>query len=283
MTVSNWIKKNASTILTCLGAGGVVATVVLAVKATLTSMDKIQAAQIDKGEEILNGDREGEIKKNDDGSFDMPGLTILETVQVCWKEYVPTAAVGIGSLVCIFGANILSRHQQASLASAYTALAGSFEVYRNKVEKLCGPGTNAMVDKIIEQEKRDMEDDRPPWDEMQTFYIEGQSQFFERTMEQVLEAEYHLNRNFILRGEATLNELYSFLELPNTEEGERIGWNQYDGEAFHGYQWIDFNHRYYTTEDGITVCAIDMPFPPHPCEEAYSTFKEIADEMASGQ
>ena len=267
MTVSNWIKKNASTILTCLGAGGVIATVVLAVKATPKVMDKIQTAQIDKGEEILNGDREGAVVKNEDGSYEMPTLTVVETVQVCWKEYLPTVAVGIGSLACIFGANVLSRHQQASLASAYTALASSFEAYRDKAEMLCGPGTNEMIEKAMKQEQRDIEDDRPPWDENQTFYIEGQSQFFERTMEQVMRAEYHFNRNFILKGEMKLNELFDFLDLPHTEEGDRIGWNRYDGEAFYGYQWVDFNHRYYLTDDNMHVCAIDMPFPPHPFGE----------------
>ena len=141
MNVVNWIKRNSSTILTCLGAGGVVATVILAVKATPKAMDKIQTAQIDKGEEILNGDRGGEVKKNDDGSYELPKLTVAETVQVCWKEYVPTVAAGIGSLACIFGANILSRRQQASLASAYTALASSFEAYRDKVEMRYRPST----------------------------------------------------------------------------------------------------------------------------------------------
>lgn len=268
MNVCKWIKKNASTILTCLGAGGVVATVVLAVKGTSKAVEKIQIAQFDKGEEILHGVREGELAKNSyDGGYEIPKLTVIETVQTCWKDYIPTIAVGTASLVCILGANILSRKQQASMAAAYTALAGAFEGYRDKVRTICGPGTDEMIEKTIVQEQRDIEDDRPPWDEMQTFYIEGQPQFFERTMEQVMRAEYHFNRNFILKGEMKLNELFDFLDLPHTEEGDRIGWNLYDGEAFYGYQWVDFNHRYYLTDDSMHVCAIDMPFPPHPFGE----------------
>ena len=253
MTVSNWIKKNASAILTCFGTGGVIVTVVLAVKATPKAMDKIQTAQIDKGEEILNGDREGAVIKNDDGSYEMPKLTVAETVQVCWKEYVPTVAVGIGSLACIFGANALSRRQQASLASAYTALASSFEAYRDKVEMLCGPGTNAAVKKTLEQERRDLEDDRPPWDEAQAFYLEGYPQFFERTMEQVLKAEYELNRYFILKGQATFNEFLTILDLPPVEDGDAIGWDEYIGEVDYGYRWIDFSHRHYMTDDQMLV------------------------------
>lgn len=275
MTVSNWFKKNASTILTCLGAGGVIATVVLAIKATPKAMDKIQSAQIDKGEEILNGDREGEVKKNDDGSYEMPSLTVIEMVQVCWKEYVPTVAVGIGSLACIFGANALSRRQQAALASAYTALASSFEAYRDKVKMLCGPGTDEMIEKTMEQEKRDLEDDRPPWDEVQTFYLEGYPQFFERTMEQVLKAEYELNRYFVLKGSATFNEFLQILDLPPMKDGDTIGWDEYIDEVDYGYRWIDFSHRYYLTEDKMMVCAIDMPFGPHSLNETENDLEII--------
>lgn len=265
--LTEWIKRNVSTILTCIGAGGMVATVVLAIKATPNATDKIQTAQIDKEEAILHGDREGVVVQAKDGSYELPKLTVIETVQTCWKDYISTVAVGTASLVCIFGANVLSRKQQASMAAAYTALASAFEGYRDKVKTICGPGTDEMIESAMKQEQRDVEDDRPPWDEVQTFYIEGQPQFFERTMEQVMRAEYHFNRNFILKGEMKLNELFDFLNLPHTEEGDHIGWNQYDGEAFYGYQWVDFNHRYYLTDDNMHVCAIDMPFPPHPfCE-----------------
>lgn len=264
--VGGWIKKNSSAILTCLGAGGVIVTVILAVRATPKAMDKVQTAQIDKREEILNGNREGEVKKNSDGSYEMPKLTAAETVQVCWKEYVLAVAVGIGSLACIFSANVLSRKQQASLASAYAALAGSFEAYRDKAEMLCGPGTNASVEKAIREEQRDQEQDRPPWDEVQTFYFDANShpQFFERTMEQVVRAEYHINRNLILRGYVSLNEFLDFLGLDSVEGGELIGWDQYYGETEYGYRWIDFGHRHYVTDDGLLVCSIETPFEPHP-------------------
>lgn len=258
MTVTDWIRKNASTILTCIGAGGVVATVVLAIRATPKAMDKMIDVRISKGEGI----------PHDDGDdISLPELTASETIQCCWKEYIPTVAVGIGSLVCIFGANILDRRQQASMASAYAALTAAFEGYRDKAEMLCGPGTNAAIDKAIQQEKKDIEDDRPPWDETQTFYIEGQSQFFTSTMEKVIRAEYLLNRCFIGQGSVMLNDLFELLNIPKTEEGDYVGWDEYIGEAHYGYKWIDFYHRYYTTEDGMSVCAIDMPFGPHRLDE----------------
>lgn len=261
--MTNWLKKNASTIFTCFGAAGVVATVVLAIRATPHAEFNISSAQLGKGKEMLRDHRDAELTRSENGKYILPELTVMETIQCCWKEYIPTVAVGLGSLACIFGANVLDRKRQASMASAYTALASAFEGYRNKVESLCGPGTDDAINKAVIQEKKDIEDNRPPWDTIQTFYIEGQPTFFERTMEQVMWAEYHLNRNFILKQSVTLNELFDFLDLPHTEVG-CTGWDQYDGEATYGYKWIDFDHRYYTTDDGMLVCAIDMPFAPHP-------------------
>lgn len=248
VTMNDWIKRNGSRILTCFGAGGMIAAVVLAVKATPKAMRACTDAQVEKGRNRL---------------------TKLEIIGAAAPAYISTATVGIGALACIFGANALSKRQQAALASAYTALASAFEGYRERVERLCGPGTNAMLDKTDAQERGDADDDRPPWDEPQTFYLDcdGKAQFFERTMEDVLRAEYCINRNLVLRGNVTLNELLAFLRLEPVAEGDRIGWDEYIGETLYGYRWIDFEHRYFVTEEGLTVCSIDTPFSPHPLDE----------------
>lgn len=252
MNVGNWIKRNGSTILTCFGAGGMIATVILAVKATPKAMRACTDAQVEKGRNQL---------------------TKLEIVRTAAPAYIPAAATGIGTLACIFGANALSRRQQAAMASAYAALASAFEGYRQKVDDICGPGTDAMIEKAIEQEKQDEEDDRPPWDEIQTFYLECNGvapKLFERTMEQVFRAEYEANRIFILKGKLTLNEFLQILDLPAVENGDSVGWEAYIGETQYGYRWIDFNHRYFAMED-MVVCSIDMPF------EAHSLFEEEYD------
>lgn len=82
-------------------------------------------------------------------------------------------------------------------------------------------------------------------------------------MEEVVQAEYHINRNLALCGEVTLNEFLSFLRLDAVEEGNLIGWDCYIGETQYGYRWIDFDHRHYVTDDGLMVCSIDTPFAPH--------------------
>lgn len=249
--IGKWLKRNSDVILTVIGAGGVVATAVLAVKASKKADKYIYEASDAKGD----------------------ALTRTETISIAMPIYFPVIMVGAGTIACVLGANMLNRKQQATLISAYTALENSFREYRNKVDLYCGKGTDAFVASAIEQEKADAIDDEPPWDRTQTFYIEDtkEPKFFERTMQQIMQAEYNLNRNFALRGYATFNEFLEFLGLPLTEDGDAIGWDQSTGEEFYGYRWIDFTHNHLRTDDGLNVCSIDMPFGPHPlyeCDEA---------------
>lgn len=249
MSFGVWLKKASPTILTIIGAAGTVATTVLAVKATPDALERKERAQLNKGENEL---------------------TPMEIMKAEAPAYLPAAAVGLATLGCIFGANLLNRKQQASLASAYALLDQTYRKYKGKVKSLFGEVGDHMVEKAVEQDDRNIEDDRPPWDEVQTFYFEPYGKFFERTMEQVFQAEYHINRSLMLGGCVTVNDFLDFLELDHVSNGDEFGWNLYDGEAFYGYQWIDFNHRYFVTDDGLTVCAIDTPFAPHHEETEFS-------------
>ena len=80
---------------------------------------------------------------------------------------------------------------------------------------------------------------------------------------EVIDAEYHFNRNFTMRGYAFLNEFYEFLGLPMTEYGRIAGWSMSSG-----IMWVDFEHRLIDNDDGGTACySIDMVFPPEVLEE----------------
>ena len=106
-----FFKRNSSTILTCVGALGVVTTSVLAVKATPKALALIEAAKEEKGEE----------------------LTPVETVQVAGPVYIPAIVTGVSTIACIFGANALNKRQQAALMSAYALLDSSYKEYKAKV------------------------------------------------------------------------------------------------------------------------------------------------------
>lgn len=242
-----FFKRNGSTILTCVGAVGVVTTTVMAVKATPKALTLLEKAKEEKGEELTN----------------------LEKVKVATPVYIPTAIAGAATIACIFGANILNKRQQAALMSAYALIDSSYKDYRNKVKELYGEETHEnIVDAIAVEKAKDthvraphiasncelsVESDSEPV----LFYDEFGGRYFESTIEQVLTAEYHLNRNFVLRGYSVLNELYDFLGLEPTEYGSTVGWAVEDE-----FYWIDFNHRKVVMDDGLECYIIEIPYEP---------------------
>lgn len=82
--------------------------------------------------------------------------------------------------------------------------------------------------------------------------------YFESTIEKVIQAEYHLNRNFMFAGVISLNDFYEFLGLEKTELGDAVGWSNCNGDIY----WIDFNHHRLTLDDGMEIYVIDMVFEP---------------------
>lgn len=242
-------KRNGSTILTGIGAVGVVTTTVLAVKATPKALVKMEEAKEEKGEE----------------------LTVLETVRVAGPTYIPTILIGASTIACIFGANILNKRSQAALASAYALVDTSFKEYKGKLKELYGEETHQEIVNSIAVEKArevgihasylgtpcDLTSEESCGEPV-LFYEEHSNRYFESTIEQVIAAEYHLNRNYILRGYAYLNELYEFLGLEETDYGSVLGWAPNDD----GMYWVDFRHNKTILDDGLEVYILEMPFEP---------------------
>lgn len=246
-----FFKRNSATILTCVGGVGVIATSIMAVKATPKAMKLVEKAKEEKGEE----------------------LTKVEVIKAAGVVYIPTIITGVSTLACIFGANTLNKKQQAALMSAYALLDNSYKDYRNKLKELYGEEAHeAIVDAIAAEKAKDVgvrgsymcgECDQLLDDvtsEPVLFYEEYSNRYFEATIEQVLNAEYHLNRNYILRGYSCLNELYEFLGLETTDYGSMLGWTPTD----EGEYWIEFNHRKVILDDGLECYILEMPFEPSP-------------------
>ena len=233
--------KAAPTIMTVAAAAGVVATAVMAVKETPKALRLLEEKKAEKEED----------------------LTILETVQTAWKCYLPAVGVGTATIAVIFGANVLNKKQQANLLAAYTAVDQSYRQYRKKVKDIFGEEDEAAIRKMVAEDEKK----RPrAADDEVLFYDEWSNRYFSSTMERVLEAEYHFNRNFVLRGYSELNELYEFLGLPPTETGAMIGWSMGAGAELYGYQWIDFQHDLMQIDDGngatMDCYFLRMPFEP---------------------
>lgn len=240
-TICRFVERHSSTILTFVAAAGTVGTGYFAAKGAIKASAALNNAEREKGAE----------------------LTKLEAVKAVAPAYIPAAVTCASTIVCVFGANVLSRKQQASLVSAYALLENVHKEYKAKVKDLYGNDADVQVRAAIASDKIDREKVGKSSDEKYLFYEELSGQYFERTKEEVLAAEYHFNRNYILRGGyGCLNEFYEFLDLPRTDFGDALGWSVWMGEAFYGYTWVDFEHELVKLDDGLECYIISMPFPP---------------------
>lgn len=252
------LKKSSPTILTCIGAVGVIATSILTARATPKALERLKQAKSEKMAE--NGQ----------------DLTRMETIAACWTYYVPIMIAGIATIGSIFGANALNRCQQASLTAAYAFLARSYKEYNNAVKEIYGEEGCEKVMRQIMVEASD-----PPViygtltgesfdfgitdEEKRLFYDAFSKRYFEATFADILLAELHINRNFALNGgEIPLSNFYDFLGISTPEELQDLAWFVSDD-----FYFIDFTHRKSTIDDGpdhepVECWIIDMPYPPTP-------------------
>lgn len=244
------LKRGSPTILTCLGVAGLVATTVSAVVATPKAIEKIRK------DSLINHDG------------DPCGYSKTEAIKSAWVYYIPSTVIGVSTIICIVGANVLNRLQQASLSSAYALINKSYNEYKEKLKELYGEEAHQkIIDSIAKEHCNDVYlsgQDICGWnsldfgehdpDENRLFYDEYSRRYFESSVSRVLQAEYHLNRNFVMSGHLPVNDFYEMLGLSALDGGEYVGWNCDDG--------IDFNHRKTVLDDGLEVYIIEMVWTP---------------------
>lgn len=236
-----FFKRNSSTILTVIGAAGVVATTVVAVKATPKALNLLKQAEEEKGEK----------------------LTKLETVRVAAPVYIPSALIGVTTIACIFGANALNKRKQASLMSAYALLDASYKDHKLKVEELYGKGANTEVREGIAQDKYEKNDIDVEHEEGKVLFFDFFSvRYFESTMEDVLRAEYKINEVVAKNGGACLSDFYEELGLPIVPAYDELGWS--GGQMFDMYwqSWVEFTHEKTVMGDGLECYIINIQTEP---------------------
>lgn len=246
--MAKWRKKtNVPYILGGFGCIGVIATTIMAIQSTPKALELLEDAEKEKGED----------------------LSKWEIVKTAGPIYLPVIITGIATVGCIAGAVILSERQQASLISAYGLLNESYMKYQRKVIENCGEETHTEILKAIAEETKPVtitadnffglsnQGMAEDFSEPRLFYEEFSGRYFEAPLEQVLLAEYHVNRNMALGALILLNDFYEFLGLERTDYGGEVGWYVNDD-----YIWIDFSHRKVVMDDGLECYIIESVFPP---------------------
>ncbi len=236
-SISKFFRKNGGTILTWFSAAGVVGTAVLSGKAAVKAHE--------------------ELKK-------IPDAPLKEKAKVVAPIYILPAAIGGATIACMFGANGVSRRQQASMLAAGAVVERTFKKYRDQVTELLGDAA-AKAD-LSGDPPADISLDKDERLFYYNYYEDGEcpeyGSYFQSTAEKVLKAEMELNRIFIIRHRATLNDFFKLLDLNPVEGGDNLGWSDEIGEQYYGYSWVDFEHYDVKMEDGMECTIISTPYPP---------------------
>lgn len=98
-------------------------------------------------------------------------------------------------------------------------------------------------------------------EKVRMFYDVYSDRYFRSTISRVLEAEYHINRNFVLGGIVSVADFYSFLGLSYEDGGDDYVWVMEDD-----MYWIDFDNS--KRDDGVLTIefAVD-PIPTRVAED----------------
>lgn len=242
----SYLKYHSPTILTCMGAIGVVVTAVMTVKATPKAIKRLEMAEDDKGEKLTN----------------------LEVIFVAGPAFIPATVVGLSTISCILGANVLSKRNQASLVSAYALLNQSYQQYRNAAKAVYGEDANSKIQAQMAKDTYVSADgysvysaDMDPESERILCYDLYSKRYFTSTMAAVLNAQYHVNRNLCLRGDTTVNEFYEFLGIDEIDCGDEIGWS-IEELMEGGIMWLDFDNSQAVMDDGLACCVISALWDP---------------------
>lgn len=233
-----FLNKNAATILTCIGGAGVVATSIMAVKATPKAMQLIEEAKKEKGEE----------------------LTKIETIKVAGPVYIPSIIIGVTTISCIFSANVLNKRNQAALTSAYALVDNSYKEYKKKTKEMYGKDADRDIRTEIAKEhyeKNEINTD----DDLPLFFDEFSNRYYNASNETILRAEYEINQMLATSGGASLNDYYKLVGLSEVDYGERLGWSSAQMSEMYWDSWLYFHHTKVEMEDGMECWIIDYTEP----------------------
>jgi hypothetical protein len=249
------LRRHGSEILTGLGITGMIATTIMAVRATPKAM------------KIINGElhyrnrprNEGEHKKQ------IEKLPAKEVIKCTWKCYVPAVITGTASIACIIGANSLNARQNAALAAAYTLSESALKVYKDKVIETIGEEREKEVRDKVARERviSNPVSDRDIFvtGNGETLCLESISgRYFKSDVEAIKRAENAANKLLLNDSYITLNDFYYELGLDGTSMGNDLGWSMDDG-------LIDINFNSQLTDKNVPCLVIEYRLDPRFCRQ----------------
>jgi hypothetical protein len=221
------ISDNSPTILTALGATGVVGTAVLAARG-----HRDARAAIMRQKHVLTGMDDGEWTYQEVlQALEQIEIPPADVFKLTWSHYLPAAVTGAASIACIIGANSIHTRRQAILMSAYTLSERALNEYQAKVQEVIGEKkAEAIKDEVAKDRVLATPSDAyvPPYQGKGQLCQDSQSgRYFWATPEQIDRAENEVNQMILNDGHASLNDFYRRIpdeELGPIAAGEELGW-----------------------------------------------------------
>ena len=263
-------KKHSPEILTGAGIVCVVASTVMACKATTklsTILDETNE-QTDQIHGYVEKNGYSEKYSEKDEKKDLAIVYTKSAMNVA-KLYGPSVLVGVLGVTSILAGNNILRKRNVALTAAYTAVDNGFKKYRERVVERFGEA----VDRELKNNARKEEIEVVETDEngetntvKKTAYVVNPSdiseyaRFFEEyTVDDkgnrikntywtsnneynlmfLKKAESFANDKLRINGYLFLNEVYEMLGIPKTKAGQVVGW-VYDEKNPVGDNYVDF-------------------------------------------
>lgn len=254
------MKKHSPEIMVVTGVVGLVASAVLACKAS-TRLNAVLEEHKDKMEklnEIVTAPDATEEYTEKDISR-LTGAVYVQTGMEFVKMYGPSVVLGAASITSILVGHNILRKRNMALAAAYTVIDKSFKDYRERVVERFGKELDRElryniksqeVEEIVVDEKGKEKvvkktvsviDPNSISDYARIWYEgnPGWTKDPEYNMMYLKNQQSYANDLLQTRGHLFLNEVYDMLGFSRTKAGNVVGWI-YDEEAPIGDNFVDF-------------------------------------------
>jgi len=256
------LKKHSPEILVAAGAIGVVASAVMACRATLKVHDITDKAKtnIDEIHEATEKGvtKAGETYTHEDSKKDL-AIVYAHTGLDFAKLYAPAVLLGAASLGCILKSHNIISKRNAALAAAYTAVDKGFKEYRGRVIERFGEDLDRELKFNIKKQeveetvvdengketkvKKTVEVIDPnnfsPYAKCYDCGCAGWQKDAEHNLWFLRQQQNWANDLLKAQGYLFLNDVYEMLGIPKTKAGQVVGWI-YDLEHPNGDNYVDF-------------------------------------------
>ena len=256
----NMVQKHSPEILAGVGVVGVVASGVMACKATLKLNDILDECKEtrDKIKEVEENPEFEDRYSPEDAKKDLT-VNYMQTSMKIAKLYAPAVLLGSASLGCLLASNDILRKRNAALSAAYMTVDKGFKEYRQRVAERFGEevekeirynikaqeiettvvnedGSEAVVKETVNvmdpnlysDYARFFDEASPYWQndpEYNLMFLKAQQQYANDLLKS--------------RGRLFLNEVYEMLGIDKTKAGQIVGW-VYNKENPSGDNFVDF-------------------------------------------